>query len=243
VPEQKTEAAINRIVVPATPALDLSRPLKQAQAIVEIEQRGGKLEYDFQRPDKPVVAVRLGGAKDLDVALEFVGDFPQLRSVDLSVAKGAECVTDAALVHLSEMDRLQHLNLSNTRIGDEGLEHLQALASLRSLDLRDTLVTDHGLKSLRGLTTLQNLSLWGNHVTDAGLANLRGLTALEDLNLGSTRVTAASLDTLKDLTNLKHLDLRNSKVNDAGYDAIKKALPKAQIDFDKLGADTREKQP
>jgi hypothetical protein len=91
------------------------------------------------------------------------------------------------------------------------------------------------MRCLRGLTALQSLSLWGDHITDAGLAQIKGLTALEELDLGSTRVTAASLETLRGLTNLKHLDLRNTKVSDAGFEAINKALPRAKIDFNKLG--------
>jgi Leucine-rich repeat (LRR) protein len=244
--DQTTEKAAPsaRTVDSARVVTEVPRPPQQARAIAEIEKCGGKIEYDEQSPGKPVVGVRLGGAKDVDAALPFLANLPSLRSVDLSVAKGAESVTDAGLVHFAEMDRLQQLNLANTRISDKGLEQLQSLAALRSLDLHDTLVTDVGMKCLRGLTALQKLSLWGDHITDSGLAQIKGLTALDDLDLGSTRVTAAGLETLKGLTNLKHLDLRNSKVNDAGFEAIKKALPTAKIDFNKLGViEIPEKQP
>jgi hypothetical protein len=236
-PDQTNEKATTstRPVDSTRVVTEVPRPPQQARAIAEIEKRGGKIEVDEQSPGKPVIGVRLGGAKDVDAALPFLADLPSLRSVDLSVAKGAESVTDAGLVHLAGMDRLQQLNLANTRISDKGLEQLQSLAALRSLDLHDTLVTDVGMKCLRGLIALQKLSLWGNHITDAGLAQIKGLTALEDLDLGSTRVTAEGLETLKGLTNLKHLDLRNSKVSDAGYAAITKALPMVKIDFYKLG--------
>jgi Leucine-rich repeat (LRR) protein len=223
---------------------EIPRPPQLARVIAEIEKRGGKIEIDEQSPGKPVVGVRLGDAKDVDTLLPLLADLPSLRSVDLGVAKGAESVTDTGLAHISELFRLERVNLANTRISDKGLEQLQSLVALRNLDLHDTLVTDAGLKWLQRLSALQSLSLWGDHITDAGLAQIKGLTALEELDLGSTRVTAASLQTLRGLTNLKHLDLRNTKVNDSGFEAIKKALPMTKIDFNKLGVvEIPEKQP
>lgn len=71
------------------------------------------------------------------------------------------------------------LSLSDTKVTDAGLVHLKWLIKLQTLYLNGTKVTD--LSPLMGLTNLKNLHLDGTQVTN--LSPLKGLTNLEQLLL------------------------------------------------------------
>ena len=87
-------------------------------------------------------------------------------------------LTDAGLMHLTEMTRLQNLSLEGTTITDAGLVHLKGLTNLKKLWLEETKVSDAGLVHLKEMTSLEMLWLHGTQITDAGIAELR--TALPD---------------------------------------------------------------
>lgn len=57
--------------------------------------------------------------------------------------------TNAGLVHLKGLTRLQTLRLYNIQVTDAGLEHLKGLTSLRDLHLLNTQVTDDGVKKIQ----------------------------------------------------------------------------------------------
>ena len=58
-------------------------------------------------------------------------------------------VTDAGLVHLRGLTRLQILTLNKTQLTDAGLQHLSGLTNLLRLDLTGTQVTDAGVAELQ----------------------------------------------------------------------------------------------
>ena len=82
-------------------------------------------------------------------------------------------MTDAGLVHLVGLSKLQWLLVAKTRITDAGLLHIGRLANLQDLDLSLTAVTDIGLTHLKALSTLQSVTVWRTRVTDAGVRALR----------------------------------------------------------------------
>ncbi len=57
-------------------------------------------------------------------------------------------MTDAGLVHLRRLTKLELLLLDHTPVSDAGLEHLKGLTALRSLDLSETRVTAAGVAGL-----------------------------------------------------------------------------------------------
>ena len=78
-------------------------------------------------------------------------------------------ITDAGLVCLKGLTRLERLNLwHTTQITDAGLVHLKGLTKLEHLIL-DSQGTDIGLENLKGLTNLKVLLLCNYRITDAGL--------------------------------------------------------------------------
>lgn len=114
--------------------------------------------------------------------------------------------------------------------GDEQLAGLAELApSLVSVDLSATKVTDEGLKVLAGASDLRMLRLAETGITDASMETLAGLVALKSLNLYGTGVTTEGVLKLADLPNLKRLYLWQTGVDAAGADLLRKQLPECEI--------------
>ena len=90
---------------------------EQERAIARIENLGGKVELDEQRPGKPVIKVDLRRTKVTDADLEILKAFTQVRSLNL----GSLGVTDAGMKHLKGLTALEHLDLQHTTVGDAGL--------------------------------------------------------------------------------------------------------------------------
>jgi Leucine Rich repeat len=154
-----------------------------------------------------------------DAELEHVGKLTELHR--LMLLGDDVNVTDAGLVNLKGLTRLQELHLAAPNVTDAGLENLQGLTQLETLVVMNARVTDAGLKNLQRLTKLQSLSLDGTNVTDAGLVHLKGLTKLQRLYLYNTNVTDAGLVHLKGLTKLQYVGLSNTKVIGVGLANLK----------------------
>ncbi|MEE3369013.1 MAG: hypothetical protein VX346_06690 [Planctomycetota bacterium] len=65
-----------------------------------------------------------------------------------------------------------NITLTNTNISDATLMRLKGLTKLQALGLRRTRVTNQGLVHLQNLTNLRSLVL-GGRITDAGVAELQ----------------------------------------------------------------------
>ena len=103
----------------------------ESRVIEKLGLLGGKFERDENQPDHPVVGVSLAGSQ------RFSDNFaPLLRD----------------LKHLSKLD------LSTTRMTDEGLKEIGAIATLTTLRLDTTQISNEGLKVLKNLKLLRSLS-------------------------------------------------------------------------------------
>ena len=65
----------------------------------------------------------------------------------------AQRATDADLVPITELGRLEELAVSSSQVTDSGLVHLEKMTQLQELNLMNTQVTDAGLAHLRGPAT------------------------------------------------------------------------------------------
>ena len=146
------------------------------------------------------------------------GDLRVLRSSGLQV-------TDAGLVHLSNLTNLRELYLSYTQITGAGLAHLANFTNLRGLSLYRTQITDAGLVHLSNLTNLQVLYLSDTQITGAGLVHLSNLTNLQVLSLSRTQITDAGLSHLANLTNLRWLYLPDTQITPGAKATLKARIP------------------
>ena len=182
----------------------------RAQAL--IERLGGEFQRDEQRPDKPVVRVRLNTTLVTDADLAELRGLTGLRVLDLSQTR----ITDAGLSHLGALRSLRTLYLTETGITDRGLVHLEGLADLDTLFLGQSALADAGLAHLAGLKNLKTLAIIQSNITDAGLSHLARLTSLEELLLWELKITDQGLAQLKGLTRLRKLILDSNPITDAG---------------------------
>src|SRR5262245_46379706 len=115
-------------------------------------------------------------------------------------------MSDAALVHLRHLPRLQALSLRGR--SDACLVHLEGLTGLKFLDL------SHSLASIT------RYRIFASGVLEDGLAHLRQLPRLEELYLRSRKISAAGLVYLGSLRELRSLDLSGTDVTDNGLTHI-----------------------
>lgn len=167
------------------------------------------LEYLSLNSDKINVIPQFKNLKTLDLSrwsnlrpgvLKGVANLQSLRTLkidcyrnfaDESLAVGPG-LTDRGLIHLSNLTRLEVLNLSSCsmltgcyKLTGQGLIHLSRAKELKKLVLWMCKgLTDEGLKSLAGFKELQTLGLTGCEVlTGEFLGSLRDLKRLQVLDL------------------------------------------------------------
>ncbi len=115
--------------------------------------------------------------------------------VDFSQTK----VGDEAIAWLRQVPGVQQLDLSGTRISDEGLARLSDMLPLEFLNLAQTEIGDRGIEPLMALPKLKYVILNGTKVTDRSLSMLAKSSSLEGVSLMETAVSAKAIEALKTL--------------------------------------------
>jgi len=128
---------------------------------------------------KPVNSEDVSQAEPKDLAQERTEtptDVPSDSSSDDAVAALKKL---GARIKQDDQGEVVEGLLNGRKITDAGLVHLKGMTKLESLDFRYTQITDAGLVHLKGLTSLVRLELvvhaanLGTKVTDAGVADLQ----------------------------------------------------------------------
>ncbi|HZT33371.1 MAG TPA: hypothetical protein VFA33_26015 [Bryobacteraceae bacterium] len=142
----------------------------------------------------------------------------RITGVDLR----ASWVTDSDLGKLLLLPDLSYLDLSLTRITDQGMYEIKNLPGIVELSLYYAeYVTDEGLAAIKGWKRLRRLNLHGAKISDTTLEHISGISTLESLNIGSAMITDVGLERLISLTNLKELTIGGNKLGDAGLQALR----------------------
>ena len=125
-----------------------------------------------------LVVLDLGGNDIGNLGAESLTQLTRLQRLDL-IRNG---ITAAGAAAIAKISTLRHLDISSNSIGDEGCGHLAALPSLQSLKMRSIEETPAGLQSLARLApTLQQLTITtspGNDDMSGSIAQLTNLTFL-----------------------------------------------------------------
>lgn len=131
-------------------------------------------------------------------------------------------VTDAELLDVARLPKLERLDLSHTRVSDEGLLHLKAAKQIQDLNLfYAEQVTDRGMSAIRDWKQLNTLNVRGTRISDSGLAIVGSLPQLESLDIAYTQFTDNGLDALVPLTHLKYLALGRSKLTKSALEVLR----------------------
>lgn len=154
---------------------------------------------------------RLGGKVEMDSSGNVV-------AVNLS----ATWVNDTEILELAALPKLERLDLSHTRISDEGLLNLRPARQIRDLNLLYAeQITDLGLTAIKNWTNLKTLNVRGTRISDPTLAIISKLIQLESLDIANTGVTEAGLDSLVPLTKLKQLSIGRSRFSDSAMAVLR----------------------
>ncbi|HEX7937817.1 MAG TPA: hypothetical protein VF483_02430 [Gemmatimonadaceae bacterium] len=107
----------------------------------------------------------------LDAALERIARIEHLTYLGV---QGSPFVTDAGILHLRHLQRLEHLDLSGTGVTDRGLKVLGTLPRLRTFRCAHSPRTDAGFANLRHCHELTRVDVMGTPSGDGTIAALAG---------------------------------------------------------------------
>lgn len=134
----------------------------------------------------------------------------------------ASWVSDTDLRKLTRLPHLTYLNLSLTRVTDQGMQELKNLPGITNLSLRwAEFVTDEGISALKNWKKLRTLDVHGTKASDTTLDHIAGITTLETLDVGSVMLTDVGLERLAALPNLKAITVGGNEIGDAGLQAFR----------------------
>ena len=106
-------------------------------------------------------------------------------------------LTDACLVHVQALPRLESLSLAGNQITDQGLSQLAAMPRLKSIDLSATEITDAGLTYLEGMKGLESVNLGATRVTTEGILKFRTVRPEVGIELDVDPVVAEGVKRLQ----------------------------------------------
>lgn len=218
---------------------------RQRQLVRLVKNSGGELAYDYQYEQSPyqantppgpkllrnvlgddffskLVMVSLRGVSDTDV--HYVAKQSTLRH--LSIAGG---VSDEALESVSQLKRLETLELYGGRFTGSGLDQLSKLRQLRRLTIADTGLSEESARSIGRLSQLEQLSLRNTRLGSKALRHFKGLSNLRTLDLSGTFVGDECLETLVQLNQLRILTLDGTMVTSQGLEKLHGALPNTEV--------------
>ena len=104
---------------------------EQEEAIAAIKKMKGFVEFDTQRPGKPVIKVHLYAGKTAGIGLAPLAKLPETEWIGLHLSD----VTEADLEYLKGLTRLRQLGLANIRLTDAGVKRLEGITTLEILYL------------------------------------------------------------------------------------------------------------
>jgi Leucine Rich Repeat (LRR) protein len=152
----------------------------------------------------------------------------RITGVDLH----ASWVTDTDLRKLLQLPSLSYLDLSLTRITDQGMLELKNAPGIVDLNLYFAeYVTDEGLAAIKDWKKLKRLNLHGTKVSDTTLEHISGITTLEAVNVGSAMITDVGIERLVSLPNLKELTMGGNELGDAGLQALRQIPALTYLDL------------
>jgi internalin A len=131
-------------------------------------------------------------------------------------------VTETDMRELAQLPHLTHLDLSLTRVTDEGMLELKNAPGIEDLNLYYAeLVTDEGMSAIKGWRKLKRLNVRGAKISDTTLEHISAIQSLESVNVGFALVTDVGLERLTSLPNLKELSVGGNKMGDMGLQALR----------------------
>ncbi len=154
----------------------IERYARQQELIAELAELGGQV--------KVVQLDWLAG----EIGEDFAQVLESIEGISASGPKFNDKIIDLLLRYADVLTQLHQLDLSGSRVTDEGVARLAEFTSLRKLDLTGTPVGNAGFKACANLPRLGRLAVAGSRVTRFGRFWMR--VARPDLEIARTRAGA-----------------------------------------------------
>lgn len=155
-----------------------------------------------------IVGLHLRASWVTDGDLLEVARLPQLQRLDLSQTR----ITDQGLAFLKPATNLREVNLAYAeKIGDPAHAVVKQWKNLRRLNLRGTLISDETAAAAAALPQLEFLDIADSIVGDFGVDALTAAQHLKELSMGNIRMSEAGFQSLREFTSLLHLDLSGKR--------------------------------
>src|SRR5436305_3327387 len=155
-----------------------------------------------------IVAVNLRGSWINDVEMIELARLPDLERLDLSHTR----ISDEGMLNLKPAPKIKDLKLFYSEwITDQGMTAIKDWKQLKRLDVRGTRISDGTLEIVSRLPGIEALDVAHTEVTDLGLENLITLVNLRELAVGRGRLSNTGLVALRMLPTLTHLDLSGAR--------------------------------
>lgn len=189
--------------------------------VFSVVAQAGSLPTDAQLTRSvagEIIGVRISGKSNLErrsIDAEAVAGLAKLTNLEQLYLWGIT-VDDADIQKLSNLTKLQVIDLTFSDISGESLKVLAKLPNLVSIRLDGCDVTDEQLEVLSDKTELIELYLSKTKVTDAGLKHVRNMKKLILLDLSDCEITDSGLSSLGHFPQLRSLWL--SKLTRYGDD-------------------------
>ena len=169
-------------------------------AIRELVRRGAVVKrFTVLESETHGLLVRLKSVhldRDGKIDSDILASLAPLRELTLEL-RGVP-LSDEGLKSLLAKAKLVGLDVSGSELSDRGLQEFASKRPrLRLLDLSFTRVSDEGLKSVASLSELRHLSLIDCQVTDRGITSLTRLLQLREVYLSKTAVSSQAAEQLR----------------------------------------------
>jgi hypothetical protein len=144
---------------------------------------------------------------------------------ELEIHLAGTSIGDRAIDHLCDIGASCYLNLSHTRVTNQGLQRVGSDRRTKHLTLANTAIDDDGMRHLTTLQDLRLLFLDGTGITDRGLSYLRHLPRLDCLSIRSTAITSRAVEYLSTMPSLISLIVDAGRLGADAEARLRTALP------------------
>jgi internalin A len=160
-----------------------------------------------------VVAVNLRGSWIGDSDVRELARLPKLQRLDLSFTR----ITDQGILYMKGARNLVDVNLAfDERVGDEGQAAIKEWKRLKRLNVRGTRIADNTVTAAAGLPELEALDISYTDALDFGLDALATAPKLKELSIGGLRITEVAFQSIRQIAGLEKLDLGGGKFSGGG---------------------------
>ena len=157
-----------------------------------------------------------------DAELTQIAERTDLETLELYSVDCSETVLKRSLENLP---RLRKLRIEGMSIGDETIQAIAAIEKLEVLNLPETRMTDESLAMFSRLPSLQLLRFGSREVSDVGIAKLRNAKALRFLHLLNVPVSDQGLRAFHGFPQLESLYIDGGNETDEGIQALLASNP------------------